>query len=266
MGKIYEKIKEEEILCKDVVVPEYFPAIYIDEYDNVYCYAGIIDKNRFLFGSCPYWLKGRKPKEINNSIRGYFRIKNGKILQDKKFIDEKNSFNEKAKFKMIPAHVHFPAPQDMTFGIYSSTYQDLEKELTAKVFGISYDDLLEILYQYNNIFKVAQKTYFNNYPKITRSIKNNNYCDLSGMWIPKEFPYIAFCESDYYYSHISLYGFYQHMKFITSCDIDSIISKQLISNGLNPEILNVLFNMDSDDYISRPIDEYLFNELNDCYQ
>lgn len=53
MEKLYERI-EEEIICKEILLPERFPAIYIDENDNIYCYYGIVDKNRFLLKSYPY--------------------------------------------------------------------------------------------------------------------------------------------------------------------------------------------------------------------
>ena len=83
------------------------------------------------------------------------------------------------------------------------------------------------------------------------------------MWIPANFPYIAFQESGYYYSNISLYGFYQHVKFMTQNYSDSSISKKLIANGLNPEILKHLSNMGTHSFNSIPIDYYRFMELNE---
>lgn len=261
MGKIYEQIQEKEILCQEIVIPDSFPAIYIDERDEVYCYHGVIDQDRFLFSSSPYYLKGKSPRQIKDTIRGYFRIKNGQILQEKEYIDEYNSFNNNMKCKEIPAFLHFPSPQDMTYCVYYDQQKNLEDILTEKIFGLSYRDLAELLQQFNDIFRIAQKDYFSRYPKITRSIKKDNECELSNLWIPSEFPYIAFGESSYLYSHVSLYGFYNHIKFITGGNRESPIAKKLIENGLNPEILKKVLAI-RDDYISKSIDWNWFIELN----
>ena len=77
------------------------------------------------------------------------------------------------------------------------------EDLTKKIFGISYDDLSQLIYHFNNCFEMITQTYYSRYPSITRAIQNDNYCDITEMWIPSGFPYIAFSESGYYYSHIS---------------------------------------------------------------
>ena len=260
MGNIYERIEEEEIICKNILLPESFPAIYIDEYDNIYCYYGIIDKDRFLLKSYPYWLKNQKPAKVKNQIRGYFRLENGLILVDKEFVDGKRSFREQVKCKKIPATIKLPSTNNNPYGIYYEKSKEIEEELTKKIFGISYDDLSQLIYHFNNCFEMITQTYYSRYPSITRAIQNDNYCDITEMWIPSGFPYIAFSESGYYYSHISLYGFYQQVKFITLNDIESSVSKKLIQNGLNPKILENLFKIEKDNII-RPIDYNLLMEL-----
>lgn len=260
MGKLYEKIEEEEIICKDILLPEYFPAIYIDEYDNIYCYCGMLDKDRFLLYSYPYWLKEKKPIDAKKYIRGYFRLENGIILVDKEFIDEKRLFKGQVKCKKIPATLRLPTTNNNPYGVYYEKSKEIEEALTQKIFGISYEDLSQLIYHFNNCFKITTQTYYNRYPSITRAIKNDNYCDITEMWIPAGFPYIAFSESGYYYSHISLYGFYQQVKFITLNYIESSVSKKLIEDGLNPKVLENLFKIEKD-YRSIPIDYNLQREL-----
>lgn len=254
MGKLYEKIDEEEIMCKDILLPEYFPATYIDQYDEIYCYYGIIDKDRFLLHSYPYWLKGIKPSEAKKNIRGYFRIKKGLIIEDKTFMDEKHGHNSQAKCKKIECGLELLRSMNNPYGIYYSKDKEIEKELTRKVFGITYEELAKLLYHYNKVFEIVPETYYSRYPSITRSVKSDNYCDITNMWIPANFPYIAFQESGYYYSHISLYGFCEQVRFITQNYINSTNSKKLIDNGLDKEILESLFNIQlyDSDYI--PID------------
>ena len=241
---LYEQINEEEILFKDLKTPEHFPALYIDENDSVYCYLGIIDKDRIMLKSSPYYLSNKKSSEIKNYIRGYFMIKNGAILATDMFLDEKKEFYNNAKCKIIPAIIHFPQPQDVSYAIYTKNNKDLDNELTRKVFGLTYEELNELIIHFNNVFEIRKTyNYYNKYPSITRYIKNDNYCDISNLWIPPEYPYIAFKESDYLYSHISLYGFYQNIQFITNYNLDSITSKKMLENGLNKEILENLFKI-----------------------
>lgn len=260
MGKLYEKIEEEEIICKDILLPECFPAIYIDKYDNIYCYYGILDKNRFLLDSYPYWLEKQKPIDAKKYIRGYFRLENGTISVDKEFIDEKGLFKEQTKCKKIPAILQLPSTNNNPYGVYYKKSKEIEEELTKKVFGMSYEDLSQLIYHFNNCFKLTTQTYYSRYPSITRAIQKDNYCDITEIWIPAGFPYIAFSESGYYYSHISLYGFYQQVKFITLNYIESSVSKRLIEDGLNSKVLDNLFKIRKN-HISRPIDYNLRIEL-----
>ena len=51
---------------------------------------------------------------------------------------------------------------------------------------------------------------------ITRSMKNDKFCDITGIWIPPKFPYIAFNDSGYDFSHVSLFGFYRHIGALLS--------------------------------------------------
>lgn len=246
MESIYQRIEEEEIMCKDVLLPECFPAIYIDEYDKIYCYYGILDKNRFLLESYPYWLKKQSPVEAKKHIRGYFRVENGLILIDEKFIDEKSLFKKEVKCKKITAKIQLSGPNNMSYGICYEKSKEIEEELTKKIFGISYDDLSQLMYHFNDCFKMIKQSCYSRFPSITRSIHSDNYCDITEIWIPAGFPYIAFSKSGEYYSHISLYGFYQQVKFITLNDLSSSISKKLIENGLNPEILKNVFIIKKD--------------------
>lgn len=263
MSILYKEILEEEINCGNIIMPEHMPVIYIDEQDNVYCYNGTVDKDRFLFESYPYYLAGQKPEEIKKYIKGYFRIYEGSILYDKIFINERTGFNNSLKCKIVPAYVHFPEPNDMSFGVYSKKYEKLEDDLTRKVFGLTYLELKGLIECYNKVFKAYPISTYSRYPSITRSIKNDNFCDINNYWIPERFPYIAFEESNYYLSHVSLGGFYQIIQFITLCNINSHTSKLLIENGLNPGILTNIFNIDNNVYDSIPLNRSICIELYD---
>lgn len=263
MDKIYDKIDEPEIIMKDVLFPERFSAIYIDESDNIYCYHSIIDNNRFIFGSQPYWLKGQKPSEIKNQIRGYFVIERGSIFKCERFIDEENYHNETRKCKLLSANIFLPQPNDTSFGVSCNyEYKDIEDILTRRIFGLTYQELKELLESYNLTFKCTPNSIYNRFPSITRSIKNDNFCDISGTWIPAKYPYIAFQGSEYYYSHISISAFYEHIKFLTMCNINSYISKVLIQNGLKKEILENLFEINNYHPLKKRITEEMYSNFN----
>ncbi len=264
MDKIYNKIEEPEILMKEVIIPENFPAIYIDENDNLYCYHSVIDKDRFVFGSQPYWLKGKRPSEIKDKIKGYFVIQNGAIFMSNRFIDEEDPFNSNRKCKLIEAYISFPDASDMSFHVCcASKYADIEAELTCKIFGLDYNELNELLEIYNKTFKCVPNTIFNRYPSITRSTTADNFCEISETWIPAKFPYIAFAESNYYFSHISIYGFYEYIKFITMGNINSYVSQTLVKNGLKKEILEKVLDSKNYNHLNKRITRDLYFDLNE---
>ena len=84
---------------------------------------------------------------------------------------------------------------------------------------------------------------FSTYPKLTRSIKNTNFCDITDGWIPEAFPYIAFKESGYDFSHVSFFGFYRHIQLLTGREMNSLISRALLQSGLNEDILKTVFGI-----------------------
>jgi len=264
MSKIYDTIDEPEIVMKDITLPKNFPAIYIDENDNIYCYHSIIEKDRFLLGSQPYWLKGEQPSKIKDQIKGYFVIQNGTIFSNERFIDEEDYFDSKRKCKLLLASVHLPDVSDTSYSICcNSKYGAIEDDLTRKIFVLTYDELKELLEAYNKTLKCIPNSMYRKYPSITRTMTSDNFCEISDTWIPPKFPYITFAESGYCFSHISLYGFYEHIKFLTMRDTDSYISQLLIENGLNKDILERLFNIRNYGHLNKRITRDLYFELND---
>ena len=115
-----------------------------------------------------------------------------------------------------------------------------DEELTRKVFGLTYYEITELLEAYAKMMGTDHD--YLTYPKLTRSIKNTNFCDITECWIPETFPYIAFNESMYDFSHVSLFGFYRHIQLLTGYKLNSLISRVLIKEGLDEEILKKVFN------------------------
>ena len=86
--------------------------------------------------------------------------------------------------------------------VYFYDYDDEDEDLTRKIFGLTYDELTELLDAYAKIMGTYRDFY--TYPKLTRSIKNTNFCDMTELWIPKTFPYVAMIDRDKLNQNLSL--------------------------------------------------------------
>lgn len=115
-------------------------------------------------------------------------------------------------FKQLSNYfIKLPYPGDCYYGILkanipgcSDAFNENE-ELTRECFGPTYDELKQFTDAYAKIVGVYGP--YLHFPKITRSIKSDNFCDITGAWIPAGYSYVAFSESGYAFSHVSLYGF-----------------------------------------------------------
>lgn len=83
---------------------------------------------------------------------------------------------------------------------------------------------------------------------LTRSMRSMNYSDMTDVWIPEKFPYVAFSESGYKFSHISLWGFYRHIQLFTGCKLGSTISQLFLKTGVSTDTLKNLFDIDQSIY------------------
>ena len=104
-----------------------------------------------------------------------------------------------------------------------------------------YDDITELIEAYGKMMGTYRELY--TYPKLTRSFNNTNFCDITELWIPETFPYVAFNDSSYDFSHVSLYGFYRHIQLLTEYKLTSLVSQALMKSGLCEDILKKVFNI-----------------------
>lgn len=73
--------------------------------------------------------------------------------------------------------------------------------------------------------RLGTYTSYSQYPHITRSMKKDNFCDITGLWISAGFPYIAFNDNGYTFAHISLFGFYRHVGAMLSMGTSTLVSQ-----------------------------------------
>lgn len=242
MGCLYDSFDVEPIKGKDIAISKYFNEIFISQSDEVFYYAGVYLNDdtldtKSLF-SHPYYMKEKHStdKEISKDISGFYRIMDGCITLDK-YVDD--GFYSNKLYKKVSGIIKFPS----TYSHYEVIINSNEnKALTRKIFGLTYDEITSLLEAYAK----AMGTYseYITCPRLTRSLKNSHYCDLTGVWIPERFPYIAFQEQGYDFSHVSLYGFYRHIQLLTGYRMNSVFSRTLLNQGADESTLDKIFKID----------------------
>lgn len=252
MGNLFERYEVAPMKGEDITIGEHFPEVFISESDEIFCYLGIClndseDRNRASFMQ-PYYMKGKHStnKTISSEIKGFYRLINGCIVLDK-YVD--NGFYEKHLYKKLYAGVRLASPACCNYAICVDRRDD--DEVTRKAFGLTYDELTNLLDSYAKMMGTHRN--FNTFPRLTRSIKGINFCDITDLWIPETFPYITFKDSGYDFSHVSLFGFYRHIQLLTGYRSNSLISQALIKSGLGEDVLNKVFDIGQNIYLKAKI-------------
>ncbi len=174
----------------------------------------------------------------------------------------KSIFYSERKYKQLSSYiVRMPVANTCYFAIEkrietnNSWYFEENEELSRSCFGLTYRELEYLVRVYAETF--GKYNSYVQYPRITRSMNKDNFCDITGIWIPPKFPYITFASSEYSFSHVSLYGFYRHIGLLLSIDSAIVTSKIFDS-----EIIKII--MQINDYFTFGIKvtkEYVYPEL-----
>lgn len=230
---LYQSISAIEIIGKDITFPEtHLKAIYLSERGQLFCYVGICecDENRRnLVNSWPYYMVGKHSYHYFKKIIGMYRLAYGCILLCG-FLDHE-TYNKDTYKQLTDYFIQLPYPANCYYGILkenmpgvSNAFEENE-ELTRDCFGLTYDELEKFTEAYAKA--IGAYSPYLHYPKVTRSLKSNNFCDITGAWIPAGFPYIAFSDSGYAFSHVSLYGFYRYIGALLGMSFKNGIYKEL---------------------------------------
>ena len=239
MGELFDRYDGEVMRGKEITISDCFLNVFISQSDEVFCYSGIcLDKtdNRSLFMN-PYYMAGKHStdKEISNKITGFYRIVNGYISLDN-YVDYGTYSNH--FYKRIDCAIRFPHP-DNYYAVFVDNQED--EDLTRAIFGLTHEEITSLL----DAYAITMGTYheYSVYPKLTKSQRSSHSCDITDFWIPERFPYVAFKDSGYDFSHVSLFGFYRHIQLLTGYKTNSVFSKALIKSGVSDKILERVFNL-----------------------
>lgn len=242
MGILFDRFDVAPIKGENITIGDCGFEFFISETDGVFYYPGMCLYDEEYRGRTsfmhPYYMCGKhsKDKIVTQEVKGFYRIIDGCIVLDE-FVDDR-CYSD-GLYKKIECGVRLASPASCDYGVFVNREED--EELTRKVFGLTYYELTELLEAYAKMMG-TNHDYFT-YPKLTRSIQNTNFCDITGCWIPETFPYVAFNESMYDFSHVSLFGFYRHIQLLTGYKLNSLISQVLIKQGLDEEILKKVFDI-----------------------
>ncbi|NYB73425.1 hypothetical protein HZF24_04645 [Sedimentibacter hydroxybenzoicus DSM 7310] len=271
LADFYKKLDLPEQIGKEIVIPDSsHEAIYLSEHGELFCYSGIHSKDtgKVFFEGWPYYLIGKHTKDCKEDIKGFFRIKDGCILLTG-FVDHK--FYNKKMYKSLNNYiVRLPVANSCYFGIQerietsNSLYFEENKELSQACFGLTYNELEYFIKIYAERLGIDNR--YTQFPKITRSMNKDNFCDITGIWIPPKFPYIAFNNSGYAFSHVSLYGFYRHIGAMISIGENTAATQIFKNKTFAGEIINGVEQIN--DYFPFEVKvtrEIIFSQAYDLY-
>lgn len=130
-----------------------------------------------------------------------------------------------------------PRGTDSSFGVIDRQTRHLDEKLTRRLFGGTRADIESVA---KALSRVVGREYHDmaQLPRVTFSKTRNNSCDLTGCLIPKEFPYLAFDQSQYAWSHVSLHGFYRLLGFL--CPSGSAVREAIERSEIAAGVLDML--------------------------
>jgi len=261
---LFERYDCKSQMGAKVTIPEHFPVIYVSNDNEVICYTGIRTRDTRYdtnINMQPYYLKGKHSfgNKTSNEIVGFYRVTKGRIVLDE-FIDNHWQYKDKIVKQIDKAGLILPIAARTYYTIWVNREDD--DDLTRAVFGLTCDELRQLLKAFK---KNTGNHYYDrySYPRMTRS-NNTNFCDITDMLIPEHFPYIAFNESGYVFSHVSLFGFYQLLRqyayLFLSCNLDDLLENLSFS-----EIAKKALFQTGHDYITPTLTRDVLRVVNKAY-
>lgn len=257
MDNLFERYEVIEQKGSELTIPDYFPAIYVSENNDVYCFVGIFlnyTQRDVRLHMNPYYMHGKHStdKKYAAEINGFFRIINGYIAIDQ-FID--NQYRD-IKYKKINAHIRFPVAAETYFGVLINREED--ERLTRAIFGLTHSELSSVLEGYAKI--LGTYNMYTQFPRITRSVRSINYCDITDILIPEQFPYVTFKDSGYDFSHVSLWGFYRYFQLLINDSKTSQIGKAILKADISETVMDAMLRINDYPYYLSKVTRTTFNE------
>jgi hypothetical protein len=203
--------------------------IALDINGHAICYLGYFEKNNK--SDIPYYdvsvasriPKGRETYCLVQLIHGSLRYA--------------RFFDDDSYYKVLDNRsVSLPVATNNYFGVFDKDTKKEDKELTRQLFGGTISEIGSCAVSIAKLFGRYYGELFA-LPRVTFSKTRENSCDLTGCLIPRNFPYIAFDQSEYDWSHVSLFGFYRLLNLLCPTSRVSPIMHALEEDGIDESFL-----------------------------
>lgn len=201
-----QAISGEYVLGRKIPLKNSWHRIAVTKHGEVVYYLGkcTIDEYGFIKDDFRY-LPKVEWSETQEKI--FIRLNKGNL-----FLDE--YLRKTEKYEIIDDHyVFLPHTGRRYYGVFAASDAKENLYFTRELFGITFWELSDFTKIFSNT--IMWGSYYN-YPRVTYSTRKSNRCDITGVWIPKGFPYISIgsYQYDQYGLHISLTGFYRLVTFL----------------------------------------------------
>lgn len=129
-----------------------------------------------------------------------------------------------------------PGGANRYFGVVFREDRKQDDQLTRVLFGGTLEEIESVAVA---VAKIIGRRHHElvRLPRVTFSKSGINSCDLTNCLIPSDFPYIAFENSQYAWSHLSLHGFYKMLSFICSSDAPNPVREAILDEGIDELLL-----------------------------
>lgn len=187
---------------------------------------------------CYYGYKPRRIAEKDHCFALSVAFRDGESLDSSRFIKLENGaliwgYEPNENLYHLPEmNVDLPQGTSRDFGVYGNDGV-LDEEAARQIFGLLFEELKSLV----ECYEEAAGHQGQRKGRVTSSNRLDNICNLTGAYIPMNFPYVAFSKSGYMWSHVSIFGFYCHLAFLMKSGTSSPFYKRLYSVGVNEEIL-----------------------------
>lgn len=133
-------------------------------------------------------------------------------------------------------YIDLPTGASSYFGVVHKGGGREDEDLTRQIFG---GTRLEFEAVTHALARVAGRSFQEmlHLPRLTFSKTRSNRCDVSGCLITQNFPYVAFDNAQYDWSHVSLHSLYRLLSFLCSPGAKSPVQVALEDAGISGELV-----------------------------
>lgn len=159
---------------------------------------------------------------------------------DRGTLRESSFLNPESRYKLIKDRwIIFPTGTSSYFGVIRAADSAEDIELTREVFGATLEEIEVVARAFSKVIGRGYQEIVR-LPRSTFSKTQSNACDLTRVLIPKNFPYLAFEQAQYAWSHVSFHGFYRLLSFTCRDTESSPIAKAMVDSGVELQTLSRL--------------------------